>query len=301
MNRLFRCMAVIAALSGCSPADRRQTPLDEEFRLAIHGIQNGELPRGLQHDIRRKIISTSDESVRSRCLEGLRSVILSKEQGGTDYNVLPKRLARREFLFDDYLDVTALCGTPFPERMDFRIAFIEWLCAEHARQKSVGTVEDRVLGPHWTAEAYLDHLDRKIYRHLERLELAFDEFAARECSPEELARLRARLEVFFGRPPRSAQEVDRQSLEWARKWEEWRKRHRTGRPAVRPTWRDYFKGEAHSGLYLRDAPHLRTQKTGKRQWKSAAAALAGAPREGVRNFRKTFALIFAAKVVQSFA
>lgn len=241
MRVFFHCMVVAAVLSGCS-AEKGETPLDGKFQMAVRGIRNGELPKGLRHDIRNGIVSMSDESGRGKCLEGLRNVILSTEQGGTNYNILPKRLARREFLLDDYLDVAARCGASFSERMEFRIAFIEWLCAEHARQTVVGiSAEDHVLGPHWTAERYLEHLDRRIYWHLERMECAFDKSAARECSPEELAHLRSRLEGYFGRPLRMVVEVDRHSLEWWRKWKAWHGRYQTGRPVERPTWRDYFK------------------------------------------------------------
>lgn len=242
MRVFFRCMVVAAALSGCS-AERGWTPLDGEFQKVERNIRDGVVDGRIRQTIGDGIASLENAEKRRVCLEKFRKVILSKEEGGeNNYTLLVKRVGSRVSLADGYLDVATRCGMPFSERMEFRIAFIEWLCSEHARQTAVGiSAEDHVLGPHWTAERYLEHLDRRIYWHLERMECAFDKSAARECSPEELAHLRSRLEGYFGRPLRTVVEVDRHSLEWWRKWKAWHGRYQTGRPVERPTWRDYFK------------------------------------------------------------
>lgn len=242
MRVFFRCMVVVAVLSGCS-AERGWTPLDGEFLKVERNIRDGVVDGRIRQVVGDGIASLEDAEKRRVCLEKFRKVILSKMEGGeNDYPLLVKRIGSRESLSDDYLDVAARVGVSFSERMEFRIAFIEWLSAEHARQTAVGiSAEDHALGLHVTAERYLVSLDYAIYERLRRMELAFDESAARECSPEELARLRLRLEDYFGRSLRTTEEVYRHSLEWWRKWKAWRERCQTEASVERPTWRDYFK------------------------------------------------------------
>lgn len=237
MRGLAYCMAI--ALIGCSPVNSPNALLDDAFKAAERGILDGELTDGLRPTIADGFSALPDGAERRKRLERFKEVVFVMGVDGADYNRLSKGVGRREILFNDCLAVAKRCGAAFSERMEFRMAFIRWLCAEYARrQTAVSANDDHAAGLHLTAELYLFNLNRMIYRNLEEMEKEFVGSAAAECSQREFEHLRTRIESFLRRPVRSREEIERRGREWRERGD---RRNLIGRLGECPSWNEYFQ------------------------------------------------------------
>lgn len=82
---------------------------------------------------------------------------------------------------------------------------------------------------------YVRHLGSFYFTNLWRLELQFDEEAERECRPDELKRLRARLEAFLGRPVRTREQILHDWREYSQRNMEHIESLRTSNPLPEPS------------------------------------------------------------------
>lgn len=237
--RLLGGAAFFAMAAGCSPSDVHKTPFEDDFREMESALAVG---RGCwSYSLGERIAALPDEDVRRRCLERYRGIALTPETERADYNLMRNRSGGREGLVEPWLDAARRCGVSFSERMEFRMAFIDWLKAERSRIVDSGVSPDdgRKPGLHITAGCYLEGLGRLYFHNLWQLELQFDEEAERECRPDELKRLRARLEAFLGRPVRTRDQILHDRRESSRRNMEYIESLRTSNPLPEPSgWDD---------------------------------------------------------------
>ena len=237
VRRLLGGVAFFAMAAGCSPSVAPETPFDGDFAEMSRIVRMGRGCGRWIYSVSVRIAELPDEKDRRRCLEKFRNVVLAPEAGDADYNVLTSRAHGREDLVEPWLDAAVRCGVPFSERMEFRMAFIDWLKAERRRIVDSGVSPDdgTTSGVHQTAGFYVEYLGSLYFINLWRLELQFDEEAERECRPDELKRLRARLEAFLGRPVRTREQILHDRRESSRRNMEYIESLRTSNPLPEPS------------------------------------------------------------------
>lgn len=214
-GRMVGIALVLAMAVGCS----RTMPFEEDFREMESVIAMGRSCGQSVHVLGERIAALPDIDERRRCIERFKEVFLAPETERADYNLIRNRSGGRNNLVDPCMEIARRCGLSFSEVLEIRIAFIKWLRAERKRivDSGVSPNDGRKLGLHITAGFYLDGLGGKYFRNLWRLELQFDEDAERECRPDELERLRARLETFLGRPIRTKEKIMHDRQEFSRR------------------------------------------------------------------------------------
>ncbi len=239
--RLLGGVVLFAMAAGCSPSNVNETPFEDDFREMSRVIGMGSSCGRSVYSLGGRIAALPDMSERRRCIERIKGIFLAPETERADYNLMRNRSGGRNALVGLCMDVARRCGLPFPELLEIRMAFIDWLKAERRRIVDSGVSPDdgRRLGLHITAGCYLGDLGSLYFINLWRLELQFDEEAERECRPDELKRLRARLEAFLGRPVRTREQILHDRRESSRRNMEYIESLRTSNPLPEPTgWDD---------------------------------------------------------------